>query len=111
DTSTRSPIAAAFAQEAARALGPSSATRSARVSGPRELLSTTSIPASTASLATVPPILPHPISPRVVIVTGNPARPESIPSQRYPRRRDRRSAASAPIRGGNDARLAGQVFF
>ncbi|MFD0523953.1 hypothetical protein [Paractinoplanes durhamensis] len=36
------PAAAASAAVAARALGPSSATRSASVSGPRELLTTTS---------------------------------------------------------------------
>ena len=40
--------------------------RSASVSGPRLLLSTTSWPASTASRATVEPILPLPMNPMVV---------------------------------------------
>src|SRR2546430_17414434 len=35
---------------------PAPSTSSLRVSGPRELLSTTSYPAATASLATVPPM-------------------------------------------------------
>ena len=62
-----SPAAAASSAVAARACGPSSATRSARVSGPRLLLRTTSWPASTASRATVLPMLPLPMSPMVVM--------------------------------------------
>ena len=62
-----SPASAASAAVAARARGPSSSTRSLSVSGPRELLSTTSWPASTASRATVLPMLPLPMSPTVVM--------------------------------------------
>ncbi len=53
-TTTRSPGAAASAGVAARARGPSSATRSLRVCGPRELLSTTSYPAATAPVIGIP---------------------------------------------------------
>src|SRR3954447_18770343 len=62
-----SPASAASKAVAARARGPSSATRSARDSGPRLLLSTTSWPAATASRATVLPMLPLPMSPMVVM--------------------------------------------
>src|SRR3954468_21274390 len=66
-----SPAAAASAAVAARACGPSEATRSPRVSGPRLLLSTTSWPASTASRARVLPMFPLPMSPIVVTQTAN----------------------------------------
>ena len=66
-TTTRSPAAAAPVGVAARARGPSSSTRSLRVCGPRELLSTTSYPAATANRATVPPRYPLPMKPIVVI--------------------------------------------
>src|SRR3954465_9748266 len=71
------PAAAASAAVAARACGPSSLTRSVRVSGPRLLLSTTSWPASTASRATVLPMFPLPMSPMVVTSGASraPARP------------------------------------
>ena len=49
---------AAPAGAAARACGPSSFTRSSRVCGPRELLSTTSYPAVMANRATLPPMRP-----------------------------------------------------
>jgi hypothetical protein len=48
------------------ARGPSSAARSARVSGPRELLSTTWCPASMASRAIALPICPLPMNPTVI---------------------------------------------
>src|SRR5690242_5040398 len=66
-TTTTSPAVAASCAVAARACGPSSATRSARVSGPLLLLSTTSCPAAIASRATVLPMLPLPMKPQVVI--------------------------------------------
>src|SRR5689334_3796779 len=62
-----SPAAAASTGVPARAREPSSATRSASVSGPRLLLTTTSWPASTASRARVPPMCPAPMSPMVVM--------------------------------------------
>src|SRR5437773_2322847 len=66
-TTTRSPPSAASCPVPARASGPSSPASPVRVSGPRELLSITGCPAATASFATVPPILPLPISPTVVM--------------------------------------------
>ncbi len=66
-TTTTSPASAASAAVAARARGPRSATRSARVSGPRLLLSTTSWPASTTSRARVLPMFPLPMRPHVVM--------------------------------------------
>src|SRR5579863_3244944 len=72
-TTIRSPDSAASCPVPARASGPSSAARSARVCGPRELLSTTGYPAATASLATVLPMRPLPISPTVVMDAVTPA--------------------------------------
>src|ERR1700749_4060239 len=66
-TTTRSPASAACPAVAAVASGPSSATRSCSVSGPRELLITTLCPAATLSRATVPPIIPLPMKPIVVM--------------------------------------------
>src|SRR5450755_4349023 len=66
-TTTRSPAPAASSAVAARAMGPSSLVSSLRVSGPRELLSTTACPAATASRATVLPIIPLPMNPTVAI--------------------------------------------
>src|SRR5215213_7112888 len=62
-----SAAAAASSAVAARAFGPSRPTRSARVSGPRELLSTTSYPASIARRARVLPMWPLPTKPIVVM--------------------------------------------
>src|SRR3954468_761553 len=76
-----SPAAAASAAVAARARGPSSLTRSVRVSGPRLLLSTTSCPASTASRATVLPMFPLPMNPMVVTWAASGA-----PAERFPAR-------------------------
>jgi hypothetical protein len=59
-------------------LGPSSPTRSLRVAGPRELLSTTSYPAATAIRATVPPMFPLPMKPTVVIPLVNPRPPRGV---------------------------------
>src|SRR6478752_4010060 len=67
DTTTTSPASAASAAVAARARSPISDTRSASVSGPRELLMTTSWPCSAKSLARVPPMLPLPMNPMVVM--------------------------------------------
>ncbi|MCT2281833.1 hypothetical protein M3G91_29980 [Micromonospora chalcea] len=50
-TTAKSPAAAASLAYAARADGPSSATRSANVSGPREFATTTEYPAATAARA------------------------------------------------------------
>src|ERR1700761_7651243 len=66
-TTTMPPASAVSSTFSARAIGPSSATRSFSVSGPRELLSTTVCPAATLSRATVPPILPLPMNPMVAI--------------------------------------------
>jgi len=82
-TTTRSPAAAASAGVAARARGPNSSTRSLRVCGPRELLSTTSYPAATASRATVPPRFPLPMKPTVVMPLGNPGPATGIPERRW----------------------------
>src|ERR1700735_3752829 len=71
-TRTRSPASAACAAEPAVASGPSSAASSARVSGPRELLTTTRYPAATLSRATVPPIMPLPMMPRVAMTAPTP---------------------------------------
>src|ERR1700735_3282931 len=70
-TTTMSPAAAASPLVAADARGPSSAARSARVSGPRELLSTTWCPASMASRAMALPICPLPMNPTVVIFSAS----------------------------------------
>src|SRR5215813_6755950 len=67
-TTTMSPAAAASAGVAACASGPSSATRPASVSGPRELLITTLWPWATASRATWLPICPAPIKPMVLLI-------------------------------------------
>src|SRR5205823_2600936 len=61
------------------ASGPSSAPRSWRVSGPRELLITTRCPAARLSRATVPPIIPLPMKPIVVMTPANPGSPQVIP--------------------------------
>src|SRR6266508_235417 len=82
-TTTRSPGAAASAGVAARARGPSSATRSLRVCGPRELLSTRSYPAATANRATVPPMFPLPMKPTVVMSLANPGPVIGIPERRW----------------------------
>jgi hypothetical protein len=66
-TTTMSPAAAASPLVAADAAGPSSAARSASVSGPRELLSTTLCPAAMASRAMALPICPLPMNPTVVM--------------------------------------------
>src|SRR5437588_12235785 len=79
-----SPAAAASAALAARARGPSSLTRSVRVSGPRLLLSTTSWPASTASRATVLPMFPLPMSPMVVTYAASRAPAEPFPARSHP---------------------------
>jgi hypothetical protein len=78
-TTTRSPAAAASGPVAARARGPSCSTRPASVCGPRELLSTTSSPASTASRAMVPPMCPLPMSPRVAMSAETAAGPPMFP--------------------------------
>src|ERR1035437_10285820 len=62
-----SPACAASSGVAARACGPSSVTRSASVSGPRELLITTLYPFLTARRASWLPICPAPMSPIVFI--------------------------------------------
>src|SRR5579864_9115271 len=64
-----SPAFAASNAVAARAFGPSSATSAVKVSGPRELLITTSYPFATASRATWLPMCPAPMSPMVVMAT------------------------------------------
>ena len=71
-TTTRSPASAACSAVPAVASGPSSATSSVSVSGPRELLTTTWCPAATLSLATVPPIIPLPMIPMVVMTAPTP---------------------------------------
>src|ERR1700761_5934223 len=80
-TTTRSPSSAASSTEQARAIGPSWAARSLRVSGPRELLRITECPAATLSRATVPPILPLPINPTVAIVAMISLRPPAVPGR------------------------------
>src|SRR5262245_17031384 len=77
-TTTRSPASAACPAVAAVASGPSSATSSRSVSGPRELLITTVYPAATLSRATVPPISPLPMKPIVVMTPPTPGRPRSF---------------------------------
>src|ERR1039457_6022918 len=69
-TTTMSP-AAASPLVAADARGPSSAARSASVSGPRELLSITWCPASMASRAMALPICPLPMNPTVAIFSAS----------------------------------------
>jgi hypothetical protein len=88
-TTTRSPASAACAAVAAVASGPSSATRSCSVSGPRELLSTTRCPAATLSRATVPPIIPLPMKPIVVMTGANSGPPRVIPVRAARRSRRR----------------------
>src|SRR5882757_548156 len=70
-TTTMSPAAAASPLVAADARGPSSATVSASVSGPRELLSITWCPAAMASRAMAQPICPLPMNPTVVIFSAS----------------------------------------
>src|SRR5690606_11811942 len=70
DARTRSAARAVSAGVAARARGPSSATRAASVSGPREVLRMTSTPASAARRATPAPIVPAPMTPRVDVLTA-----------------------------------------
>ena len=80
-TTTTSAACAASAGVAARARGPSSATRSAKVSGPRLLLSTTSCPAPTTSRARVLPMFPLPMRPHVVMAgdaDGAPDHPGTV---------------------------------
>src|SRR5260370_40918854 len=94
-TTTSSPPSDASCPVTARASGPSSAARSVRVSGPRELLSSTWCPAATASRATVPPVRPLPISPSVVMDAPTPGARRSFqrPEQRlHPRAEVGRSA-------------------
>src|SRR3954451_5635869 len=67
-TTTISPASAASRGELARARGPSSLTSSFNVSGPRELLTTTSYPCRTASRASWLPMWPAPINPIVFAV-------------------------------------------
>ena len=62
----------------ALAFSPSSATRPASVSGPRELLMITSYPAARLSRATVLPMFPLPMKPTVVIEAATPARRRSF---------------------------------
>src|SRR5262245_23594752 len=62
-----SPARAASSGVVARALGPSSSTSAASVSGPRELLITTSCPLLTESRASWLPMRPAPMSPMVVM--------------------------------------------
>ena len=71
ETTTMSPAAAASPLVAADARGPSSATVSASISGPRELLSTTWCPASMASRAMVLPSCPLPMNPTVVMFSAS----------------------------------------
>src|ERR1022692_2317282 len=79
-TTTMSPATAASPLVAADARGPSSATVSASVSGPRELLSTTWYPASMASRAMALPICPLPMNPTVVIFSASlPEDPGHLP--------------------------------
>src|SRR5215207_1206235 len=68
-----SPALAASTAVAARALGPSSPTSAARVSGPRELLITTGCPHEIASLATWLPICPAPMNPIVGFAIPRPS--------------------------------------
>ena len=82
---------------AARACGPSSSTRSWRVSGPRLLLSTTSCPASTASRATVLPMCPLPMSPMVVMASRTAGVGRSF-RRRVPTRAGRCRAGPRPVR-------------
>src|ERR1017187_202283 len=92
-TTTMSPAAAASPLVAADARGPSSAARSASVSGPRELLSTTWCPASMASRAMALPICPLPMNPTVVIFSASlPEDPGHLP--------DSLRSGSLPSAGG-----------
>src|SRR3954451_21863878 len=112
-----SPAAAASTAVAARARGPSRATRSVRVSGPRLLLSTTSYPASTASRATVLPMLPLPMSPIVVMLrqrgaSGSAFRGAGNASRRTPgrsvRSRRERPGGARGADGGDDDERHGE---
>ncbi len=67
-TTATSAASAASIAVAARAFGPSSATRPASVSGPRELAMTTSYPFAMAARATWLPMCPAPMIPIVVMV-------------------------------------------
>src|SRR4030088_1175245 len=78
-TTTMSPAAAASSTVAARAPGPSALTTSLRVSGPRELLSTTSWPSASAARATFVPMLPAPMVPRVVMLSPTWRSPGAFP--------------------------------
>src|SRR4029077_15967337 len=73
ETTTISLALAASTAVAARALGPSSPTSAARVSGPRELLITTGYPDEIASLATWLPMCPAPMNPIVGFVIQRPS--------------------------------------
>src|ERR1700722_17784911 len=97
-TRTRSPASAACWAVPAVASGPSSAASSARVSGPRELLTTTRYPAATLSRATVPPIMPLPMMPRVAMTAPT---PDPAPAFRG---RDPGAGSGGGIRG-RDPRL------
>ena len=66
-TTTSSPARAASSGVAAQAFSPSSFTSPASVSGPRELLSTTSCPVFTASRASWLPMCPAPMKPMVAM--------------------------------------------
>src|SRR3712207_1208445 len=91
-----SPAAAASAAVAARARGPSSPTRSARVSGPRLLLRTTSWPAATASRAMVLPMFPLPMSPTVVTYAASRAPAEPFPARASSRPGSHRETTRPP---------------
>src|ERR1700761_6785912 len=96
-TTTRSPSSAASSTEQARAIGPSAATRSLSVSGPRELLRITECPAATLSRATVPPMLPLPINPTVAIVAMISLRPAAGPARGAPGPGGRRGRADLRV--------------
>src|SRR3954447_6036148 len=105
-TTTMSPAAAASAGVATRACGPSCATRSVRVSGPRLLLRTTSWPASTASRATVPPMCPLPMSPMVVMAGPSTPAARSFPE---PRAEPFRMRGQVVVQLGRAVELDGEV--
>src|SRR3954454_13858230 len=76
-TTTRSPKRAASSAVVARAGSPSSAARSLKVSGPRELLMATSCPASVKWPASVDPMWPAPMMPIFISLVVCPARARS----------------------------------
>src|SRR6476619_7568083 len=82
-TTTRSPRPAAPALVSASACAPSAATTSVSVSGPRELLITTSYPCATASRATAWPMFPAPMKPMVVMAAPTPRRPRLFPGSAH----------------------------